>query len=208
MLKCPLAMNTNTEIPRFHWGLSTHQWCGLDLLSMVSGSSMEQPGEGTHQPHPWYNVAPFSDLRTLDTGLPFHPDTGVEWCCFYYFVRNSLVTLLQALRLLVRFGTPATARIFNLLSIIFFGRNVPDTWCSVKMITEALCRISKPRMYFHFSFENLSMLIVTHLKSTWQDDATEGWEGDCAPEDISLCFWFEWESGVLAELPSAFAGVD
>jgi len=93
------------------------------------------------------------------------------WCCFP-----------------LRFGTPATARIDHQLSITSFGRNVPDRWYSVKMITFFM--MGKLRIYFHFSSAKPLMLIVTHQKSTCVGAEVEVCEEDSELESEGCCFCF------------------
>ena len=60
---------------------------------------------------------------------------GFDWCCFYYFVRNSLVALLEAL----------CARIFSWDSWISV---FPDIWFSV---FSCVCARSLTNSFFHSS---------------------------------------------------------
>jgi len=85
-------------------------------------------------------------------------------------------------------GTPATARIFHPLSITSFGWNVPDWWCSVKMITDTFFMMGKIKRYSHFCSEKLLMLIVTQWNSTCVGAAVEVWEEHCEPEGCCFCF--------------------
>jgi len=105
------------------------------------------------------------------------------WCCFP-----------------LRFGTPATAQMFHQLSITSLGRNLPDRWCSVKVITDTLWMMGRLKIYFHFSCENPLILIVTHLKSTCVGTAVEVCEEDSYPEGRFFCFFLLWESDVLSRL--------
>jgi len=56
----------------------------------------------------------------------------IDWCCFYYFVRNSLVALLEALR----------ARIFSLDSWISFFFDI--FFVCAKSLTKSFFRPSHP----------------------------------------------------------------
>jgi len=49
---------------------------------------------------------------SLRRGYGERPTLSIDWCCFYYFVRNSLVALLEALR--------ARIFMFRSVSIGFF----------------------------------------------------------------------------------------
>ena len=64
------------------------------------------------------------------------------------------------------------------------------------MITDTLWMMARLKIYFHFSSENLLILIVTHLKSTCVGTAVEVWEEDCDPEGCFFCFLLSRKSDV------------
>jgi len=128
---------------------------------------------------------------------PFTP--SVIQCCssfkFSVFQYRIATPPLCWCCLLLRFGTPVTTRIFHPLSITSFARKVADRWCSVKIMTDTLLMIGKPRINFHFSSENPLIFILTHLKSTCEGSPVEDWGFDGRCVDVSFCFLLPGESG-------------
>ena len=68
------------------------------------------------------------------------------------------------------------------------------------MITDTLWMMGRLKIYFHFSSENLFILIVTHLKSTCVGTAVEVCAEDCDPEGCFFCFLLLRKSDVLSRL--------
>jgi len=69
------------------------------------------------------------------------------------------------------------------------------------MITDyTVWMMGKLKIYFHFSSENLLILIVTHLKSTCVETAVEVWEEVCDPEGCFFSFLLLRKSDVLSRL--------
>ena len=69
------------------------------------------------------------------------------------------------------------------------------------MITDyTVWMMGKLKIYFHFSSENLLILIVAHLKSTCVGTAVEVCAEDCVPEGFFFCFLLLKKSDVLSRL--------
>jgi len=150
----------------------------------------------------WIGLAMRGERIVQDTAWcqePFAP--SVTRCCSTFKLSSFRYRIatppLCWCCLLLRFWTPATARIFLPLSIASFGRKVADRWCSVKIITDTLFVTGKLKIYFHFASENALILIITHLKSTCVGRTVNDWGWDCNYEGVCFCFLVPWEYGRL-----------